>query len=94
MNFKCISNKQHFKSENRQVTSQHDKEVMFPTDIIFDCQGLEAHNKDVCHFHYALLLCLRHCTQSNKTRNINKKQQFGEKIVFSDKELDYFFLRL
>lgn len=67
---------------------------MFSTDIIFDCQGLETYNADACHFHYVLLLCLRCSRQSNKTRNINKKHQFEEKIVFSDKELDYFLLRI
>lgn len=67
---------------------------MFSTDIIFDCQGLETYNEDACHFHYVLLLCLRCSRQSNKTRNINKKHQFEEKIVFSDKELDYFLLRI
>lgn len=67
---------------------------MFSTDVIFDCEGLETYNKDACHSHYVLLLCLRCSRQSNKTRNINKRHQFEEKIVFSDNELDYFLLRI
>lgn len=70
------------------------KRSCFPLILFFDCQGLETYNADACHFHYVLLLCLRCSRQFNKTRNINKKHQFEEKIVFPDKELDYFLLRI